>query len=207
MAAVIRKALAKAAAVALLGLLCLVTEIGAAPLDWTFEPQRAGRALYEGGWMQDLLIGGIEASPEFTFPLQLVYLSTREGEGILGPQWFCPQLESSVIPQARGTFVWQMPSGGMMPFFDNRDLRCHTNPSGEWHADVVGRRVVISNQEGWKYLYKSGKINAVVSPTERVLNFKYNGDTLVLVELRDARGGDTMELLNLAFDRTRSCAR
>ncbi len=170
----------------------------AAALDWTFAPQRAGRALIEGGWTQEFVMDGVKATPEFQFPLQIVYLSTREDEGIFGPQWFCPQLESAVIPRERGAFVWQMPSGGAMPFFDNRDLRCYTNPSGEWHADVVGRRVVISNREGWKYLYKSGKIMAVVSPTDRVLNFKYNGSDLTTVELRDARGGATMKLIDLS---------
>jgi len=53
---------------------------GASP-KWDFDLPHIGRVLYEGGWYQEYNLGVINASPEFNFPLQLVYLSTRETAG------------------------------------------------------------------------------------------------------------------------------
>ena len=53
----------------------------AAAPSWIFSPPTAGRALQSGGWMVDYPLGAVNACPEFSFPLQLVYLSTRNQEG------------------------------------------------------------------------------------------------------------------------------
>jgi len=51
--------------------------IAASPA-WNFQPRKVGNALVDGGWSLDFPLGEINASPEFSFPLQLVYLSNRE---------------------------------------------------------------------------------------------------------------------------------
>lgn len=85
--------------------------------SWQFAPRRAGSVLIEGGWMVDLPLGEIHASPEFRFPLQLIYHNARTDQGGFGAQWFCPQLESRVLPREQGLLVWTMPSGGMIGLF------------------------------------------------------------------------------------------
>ena len=72
---------------------------------WTFSPPTAGRALQTGGWTVDYPLGTVNASPEFNFPLQLVYLTTRSQEGLFGSGWFCPQLESSILPVGKGVLL------------------------------------------------------------------------------------------------------
>jgi hypothetical protein len=47
-------------------------------------------------------LGQINASPEFSFPLQLIYRNNREQAGMFGSQWWCPQLESTVLPRGPG---------------------------------------------------------------------------------------------------------
>ena len=77
----------------------------AAPPSWNFQPRKVGQALMEGGWSLEYPLGEINASPEFSFPLQLVYLSTREASGLFSCQWVCPQLESSLVPKGEGLLL------------------------------------------------------------------------------------------------------
>jgi len=51
-------------------LLGLATCAQGEPPSWVFNPQKAGRALYQGGWMTEYSLGTINASPEFSFPLR-----------------------------------------------------------------------------------------------------------------------------------------
>ncbi|MFN7141735.1 MAG: hypothetical protein ACK4UN_20630, partial [Limisphaerales bacterium] len=88
--------------------------VAASPATWTFAPSKVGRALHEGGWTVEYSLGQINASPEFSFPLQLIYRNNRDQQGMFGSRWWCPQLESTVLPQGRGILVWTMPSGGMV---------------------------------------------------------------------------------------------
>ncbi len=82
---------------------------------WDFSVPHIGRVLDEGGWYQEYSLGSVNGSPEFNFPLQLVYLSTRANSGMFGAQWFCPQLESTVIPQGAGGFIWQATASRSSP--------------------------------------------------------------------------------------------
>ncbi len=91
----------------------------------------------------------------------------------------------------------------MIPFFENRELRRHTDLSGNWQAELTGNRTIIFNKDGWRYSYKAGALLSVLSPTERSLNFKYRGDVLQTVEIRDARSGKSVRLVSLKYDRER----
>jgi hypothetical protein len=70
--------------------------------DWANNPPAAARVLYSGGWTASHNLGNVNAMPEFGFQLQLVYFTGREKDGLFGSQWLCPQLESSLLPVARG---------------------------------------------------------------------------------------------------------
>jgi hypothetical protein len=101
----------------LASVMCFIAvPIHASPATWAFAPSKVGRALHEGGWTVEYALGQISASPEFSFPLQLIYRNNREQAGMFGSQWWCPQLESTVLPRGRGVLVWTMPSGGMVGF-------------------------------------------------------------------------------------------
>ena len=85
-------------------------------------------------------LGQISATPEFTFPLQLIYRNNREQTGMFGSQWWCPQLESTVLPRGRGVIVWTMPSGGMMGFkADERRANEFKSFDGNWRARMGGK--------------------------------------------------------------------
>jgi hypothetical protein len=128
--------------------------------------------LHEGGWTVEYSLGQINASPEFSFPLQLIYRNNREQAGMFGSQWWCPQLESTVLPRGPGVLVWTMPSGGAVGFKeDGRRAGDFRSFDGNWQARMSANRVNIINAEGWQYGYSRGRLDSVTSPTGRVLEF------------------------------------
>ncbi|MCE0499213.1 MAG: hypothetical protein LV481_14835 [Methylacidiphilales bacterium] len=176
------------------------TECLASAVDWQFNPLRTGRVLDEGGWLQEYNLGSINASPEFNFPLQLVYLNTRANAGLFGPQWYCPQLESSVVPEGAGVFIWQMPSGTIDVFrVDPNNSTGYFDTSRQWFAKYDSDRQLIQNQEGWLYEYRRGHLVAVTSPTNRVLQFNWVNDQLQGIQLQDSGAGSGMPLLQAAY--------
>ncbi|HEY5741118.1 MAG TPA: hypothetical protein VIS99_01145 [Terrimicrobiaceae bacterium] len=172
----------------------------ATPPSWVFHPKKAGNALYKGGWTIDYSLGSIHGSSEFSFPLQLVYLSTREQKGLFGSQWFCPQLESSVIPKGQGMFAWTMPSGSVIVFkADPKRAGQYISFDGNWRAEATVSKQEIFNQEGWRFSYKRGHLEAITSPTNRQLIFLRSGDSLQAVQIRDGVTGESRILLQFRY--------
>ena len=167
---------------------------------WKFAPPRAGLALYEGGWSLEYPLGEVAVSPEFSFPLQLVSLNTRDASGLFGRAWFCPQLESSLVPRDRGLAVWTTPAGAVIVLRADparqSELR---SANGEWRGRSLGARFVLTNEEGWRYSYQRGRLDAVDSPTGRSLEFLRDGGKLVGLQLRDPVSGQTQPILTLAY--------
>jgi YD repeat-containing protein len=189
---------------ATLGLLYLVgtaSILKAVPPSWEFSVPHTGRVLYEGGWYQEFNLGVINGSPEFQFPLQLVYLSTRETIGIFGPQWFCPQLESAVIPQGVGGFYWQTLAGNVVLFRrSNRDdSSIYSDSSGTWLAKATSDHQEIRNQDGWKFSYERGHLMSLTSPTGRVLQFVWNGSDFSGIQIVDPVSGQQRVLLQATY--------
>ena len=113
--------------------------------------------------MVEYSLGQVNASPEFSFPLQLIYRNNREQQGLFGRQWWCPQLESAVLPRGRGIIIWTMPSGGMVGFKeDPKRASDYKSFDGNWRARVTATRVDIVNAEGWKYEYSRGRMDSVL---------------------------------------------
>lgn len=179
---------------------------GASP-DWAFTPSKAGRALHEGGWMVEHQLGQVNASPEFSFPLQLIYRNNREQQGLFGSQWWCPQLESTVLPRGRGVVVWTMPSGGVVGLFeDPKRAGEYRSPDGEWRARVSPSLAIISNADGWQYSYSRGRLDSVTSPTGRVLELAWTGGAFQAMQLRDSVSGATLPLLRTAYGENKRLA-
>ena len=181
-----------------LALCFLIFPIGAAasPAPWTFNPPTAGRALQSGGWMVEYRLGSINASPEFSFPLQLIYLTTRTQEGLFGHGWFSPQLESSLIPVGKGALVWTMPSGGQMLLQENPDdLGDYRSADHVWKAELSPVLQKISNEDGWEYQFSKGKLIAVLSPGHRILEFDWRGTQLEGIQVRDLASNNRRVLL------------
>lgn len=172
----------------------------AAPPAWSFQPRKVGQALLEGGWSIQYPLGEINASPEFSFPLQLVYWSSRETIGLFGSQWFCPQLESSLVPKGAGFLLWTMPSGGQAGFKPQPKRQDEfVSFDGQWRAIRSGVRYEISNNEGWKFSYSKGRLDQVQSPTGRILDFQWSGSLGLSVQIRDSASGARRVLLGLGF--------
>ena len=171
--------------------LLLASFIGSSPLEaasapWTFSPPTAGRALQSGGWTIDYPLGAVNASPEFNFPLQLVYLTTRSQEGLFGSGWFCPQLESFILPVGKGVLLWSMPSGGQIALRQNPDKNSeYRSEDRAWKAEVFPSKQKVTNEEGWEYHYSKGKLEGVVSPSRRMLEFEWQNSRLIGVQFRD----------------------
>jgi YD repeat-containing protein len=165
---------------------------------WQFNPRRIGSALTEGGWMVSRPIATVNGSPEFTFPLELVYLSNRTQRGGFGGKWFCPQLEGSLIPKARGVLAWTQPSGGVIGLVAGENKQSVlADQRGEWRAKITGALTVISNPEGWQYSYRSGRPVSIQAPSGRQLEFACTGTNLTSVTLRDPATGVSRLLVTL----------
>ena len=119
-------------------------QLNAAAPDWTFHPQKVGQALVGGGWSVEYPLGEINASPEFSFPIQLVYVSTRESDGLFGSQWVSPQLESSLVPKGAGFLLWTTCSGGQVALRSQGDRQdSFVSFDGQWRANRTGARYEI----------------------------------------------------------------
>jgi YD repeat-containing protein len=159
-----------------------------------------GHSIYGGGWALIYPLGGVNASPEVSFPLQLVYQSTQDRSGLFGEHWYCPQLESSVVPRGLGSLLWTTPSGAMVEFrADPRRPMNFVTPNGEWRAKAVAGRALISNAEGWQYAYDRGALQTVVSPTGRAVDFVRTGTRLDRVQLRDSSSAATQPLIAFQY--------
>ncbi|MEI8123047.1 MAG: hypothetical protein WCI20_13480, partial [bacterium] len=179
----------------------------AAPPSWSFQPRKVGQALVEGGWSIEYPLGEINASPEFSFSLQLVYLNNRESLGLFGSQWFCPQLESSLVPKGAGFLLWTMPSGGQVAFKPQPKRQdAFVSFDGQWRANRSGPRCEISNDVGWKFSYSKGRLDWVQSPTGRVLDFQWSGSLGLSVQIRDPATGARRILLGLGFGENKCVA-
>jgi hypothetical protein len=132
--------------------------------------------------------GGSRAcrTPEFSFPLQLVYLTTRNQEGLFGSGWFCPQLESFILPVGKGVLLWSTPSGGQIALQQSPDrLSEYRSTDRLWKAEVSPSKQKVENEEGWEYHYSKGKLEGVVSPSRRMLEFEWQNGRLQGVQFRD----------------------
>ena len=136
--------------------------------------------------MVDYPLGTVNASPEFSFPLQLVYLTTRNQEGLFGSGWFCPQLESFILPVGKGVLLWSTPSGGQIALQQSPDrLSEYRSADRLWKAEVSPSKQKVENEEGWEYHYSKGKLEGVVSPSRRMLEFEWQNGRLQGVQFRD----------------------
>ena len=169
---------------------------------FVFKPQRLGSVLPRGdGWIVDRPIATLSGSPEFTFPLQLVYLSVRTQHGLFSDQWFCPQLESFVLPKGPQAILWQTLSGNEIALFaDKQRVGFFRDKSEAWLAKLKGQDIEITNSDGWRFLYKSGRLLSLTSPTGRVLEFSYKGSATTEVTLRDPASGSTQLLVQATYD-------
>ena len=169
--------------------------------QWQFAPPHLGGAIVGGGWMAQRTLGVVNASPEFTFPLQLVYLSVNTQRGMFGDQWFCPQLESYLLPRGKGQLLWRTPGGGLVLLTVSRvkDFM-FADQDQQWQAKVVGIETQIWNTDRWSYVYRNGKLMSLTSPTGRVLEFGYKDAGVNQMVLRDLQGGGTRLLFQADYD-------
>jgi len=161
-------------------------------ISWEFDPPRIGHLLQTGGWTAIYQIAQVSASPEFSFPLQLVYLSSRQERGCFGDGWFCPQLDTRVIPHGNGVFAWYMPSGSVMGFrSDPKRAGLYVAFSGEWQAKVTGPIVEIWNDDGWRFRYERSRLILARSPSGHAMVCIWKADRLqeirVLSELTNSQ--------------------
>ncbi len=146
--------------------------------------------------MVDYPLGTINASPEFNFPLQLIYLTTRTQEGLFGTGWFCPQMESSLMPVGKGTLLWTTPSGGQIFLRENpNEIGDYRSGDREWKAQLSPVLQKISNEEGWEYHFSKGKLIAILSPSNRILEFDWRGSQLQGIQIRDLASNNRRVLL------------
>ena len=146
------------------------------------------------------MLGEVNASPEFSFPLQLVYLSSRQKQGLFGAQWFCPQLESSLLPVGIGYLRWVTPGNDTIIFGADKDNKGdYISGDRQWRAKASRLRQVLRSRDGWTYNYSKGRLSSVVSPSGRVLEFAWDRTGLQAIQLRDETGGARLPILNAVY--------
>ncbi len=177
-----------------------VSSVAEAELSWVYRPPVHGKALFGGGWKVEYNLGQVSASPEFSFPLQLVYLNSRTKRGLFGSQWFCPQLESSLLPVAQGYMMWTTPGNEQIMFIEGDRANQFGSGDGRWQAEVSRLRQVIRDQQGWQYTYAKGRLLEVRSPGLRILEFKWERQFLRGVQLRDGAGKARVPVLSAAYE-------
>ena len=173
---------------------------------WEYAPQRIGRVLLEGkgGWTTEYTLGAVTAGPEFSFPLNLVYLNTREIKGLFGTQWFCPQLESSLLPREQGILVWTQPSGANIEFLQTAgNANDYTSADGEWRLRSANGQQIISGDTGWVFVYGGGCLQSVASPTNRRLEFQWKLNALTEIQVVDGVSGSAYPILIVTTDEKR----
>ena len=172
--------------------------------DFTYSPKPglAGRALLTGnGFLLFQNLGTANFSPELRLPLQLVYDSSRAGQGgIFGHGWYCPQLESTISPD-KGGMVWTAPWGEQVGFVSRRGLdrealeiygdlaagrAAFFAPHADWEAgpasssadasqtgdwNITGTRAYA----GWAFTYRGGRLMSIAAPSGKSLAFAYAG--------------------------------
>ena len=119
-----------------------------AELDWTFQSDGVGHVLSDASWAVVRPLEYVEASPEFKFPLQLVWHSQNRRKGLFGSKWYCPQLESTLLPGKENTLIWRMPSGKVMGLYARRGNSTEYIAGMDWTAKKSGSKVEICNREG-----------------------------------------------------------
>ena len=63
---------------------------------------------------------------------------------MFGSQWWCPQLESTVLPRGEGVLLWTMPSGGMVGLKeDGRRAGDFRSFDGNWRARMSANRGIV----------------------------------------------------------------
>jgi RHS repeat-associated protein len=184
-----------------------LTASAAKKLNWQHRTLSAGKAdLVNQSFNVSRTIGAPNFSPEFKFPVQMVYNSAGKRFGMLGYRWQMPQLESRLFPQAK-KLEWVTPWGEKVYFFpktkpDKNTLelyktqmhgRGYFSPYADWEAfpnkknqgncTVVGKK----SYKGWKFVYHKSRIDKVFAPSGRSLNFAYRNNKLTAVtELKQA---------------------
>lgn len=166
-------------------------------VGWEFDPPRMGRLLDDGSWIHPVRLGSVNGSPEFSFPIDLVYRSTRPGGGPFGPQWYCPQLESRILPRGASQAIWETPWGSeiLLEKSKSGDFR---DRDGRWVADLRAGKQFVKDRDGWVYFYEAGFLQRVASPTGRRLEFTYAGGTLRGLSIFDPSSGASRLLVRVA---------
>jgi YD repeat-containing protein len=150
--------------------------------------------------MLEYSLGNVSASPEFDFPLQLIYQTQRPQEGLFGSGWFCPQFESSILPSERGYLIWTMPSGDQIGLEqDPKQSNEYRSRDRLWVAKIASGTYIVANEEGWEYHYLKGKMTTVISPTRRVLELDWDQSHLPGITFYDTVSHTRRAILEAIF--------
>lgn len=168
-------------------------------VEWEFKPMRVGLVLPGSGWAVDRPLASVNISQEFSFPLQLVYLSVRSEKGLFGDQWFCPQLESTVLPRGKNILVWTTPSGNIVGLFtDKGRANVFADREHGFEARVSGELTTISDNDGWQYIYRHGRLATVQAPSGRQLEYSTSSNSLWQVTYRDKVSGASRIIVTIS---------
>ena len=167
-------------------------------LNWKSRAMSAGKAsLTFDSYRVVRDLGVPNFSPEFRMPLQLVYDSGKNKNGIVGSVWNIPQLESRAFPKGKGV-EWISPWGEKIRFFrkdpKNKDIldifkkemkgRGCFAPFQNWDAKGKKGNWTISGKKdnkGWSFAYSDSRLKRITSPAGRSVSFSYQGGKLIKV--------------------------
>ncbi|MDD5698845.1 MAG: hypothetical protein PHH77_09550 [Victivallaceae bacterium] len=159
-------------------------------LNWNSRALTAGKAsLTSDSYRVERVLDTVNFSPEFRMPLQLVYDSAAVKNGLIGPVWQIPQLESRVFPKHKGA-EWITPWGETIVFYEkdrkNKDIldifkpemrgEGYFAPFKDWDAKGKKGDWTISGKDdkkGWTFVYRDSRLKSISAPSGRGLGFTY----------------------------------
>jgi len=188
-------------------------------LNWKSRAITAGKAsLTSNSYRVVRNLGAPNFSPELRFPLQLVYDSGANKNGLFASIWQIPQLESRAFPKGKGV-EWITPWGEKIRFLQkdpkNKDILdiFKTEMKGRgcfalfqnWNATGKKGNWTISgkkDKKGWSFTYRDSRLRNISSPAGRSIKFYYQGTKLrkvmqngaLFVALNYDRSGKVVEI-------------
>ncbi len=190
----------RAAACALAAFLFCGGAFGYEKVDFSSRPLTAGSAaIVDGGYVVGREIGTANFTPELRYPVEFVYNSKREKNGLFGFAWHSPQLESSAAWDKDG-MLWTSPWGEKFKFFPKDEKAPKGaikldpideakkgggfySPYAEWEANtaaadpmsardwtITGKRAM----KGWRFVYADSRLSSITAPSGRSVEFRYD---------------------------------
>jgi YD repeat-containing protein len=185
--------------VSILAVKALTFDVDACGIQWLL-PKDHFDGVNEYGYVSYWeKIGELDLQDGLKFPLIIGFESNRETSSpYLGHGWILTLLDSRIVQINEREFQMILPDGYILSFGRDSKNPNLLNGQAGWKAEVKTDSITAYADCGWKLLFNRGKLAAITTPKNRVLEFVINNgrvseiregqSTLLRVETDPATG-------------------